>query len=341
MEYIVKLSRKLTYSTRQEISKFGEITYESKFLPLIGLSTLSPDHITSLSYVESLRAPIEGEYQEGEFLSTLIFEPAIRKRVLTNNQLVGWGDTRIAVLDSGISSDTTAECIDFTNTGHLDTKKHGEDVIRIVKHFAKGCNLYSAKVGSVRPNELYVMKGLEWAAEKGVNIINISAGFKNNCNNGDCDLCLLVNEISKSGIAIVVAAGNNDNAENSIECPGIASLAVTVGAVNGNYQIASYSSFGKPGGDKPNLVASGTVYIDGRQRNGTSFAAPIITGVLGAILHRVGTVSTAVEYIYNTLADLNIPRHQQGLGLLNLEKLVEVVLHETAHFESTGQDQSS
>lgn len=342
MEFIVGLVDKLTSFQKEELAKLDvEIIYESKYLPLIGVNSNQPDEISKLQFVTYIREPREGSYQEGDFLTTIIFQPPVRKRVLIDNQLFGWGDIRIAILDSGVNPEVNvAAQIDFTKTGPSDVKIHGTDVAKIVKHFARGCNIYSAKVGVYRPNELYVMQGLEWAAENGASIINISAGFKKKCR-GDCDLCKLINEISKHDIAIVVAAGNNENAEDSIECPGRASGAVTVGAIDGSRKMAPYSSFGKRGGDKPNLVAPGDVLIDGRPLHGTSFSTPLVSGVLGAILQRVGTVSKAIEYIYRTVDDLELPRHQQGLGCINLENLVELVMNETAYLESKRQDQSS
>lgn len=342
MEYIVNLSRRLT-STEKKLfeEKQIELIYESKFLNVAGVNATSQEVFNDMDFIESVSTPILGEYQDAEYLSTLSFEPHIRKSLLTNQALVGWGDTRIAILDSGINSDVSvADQIDFTNTGITDRTNHGNDVAKIVKFFAKGASLFFAKVGEPKPNELYVMQGIEWAFDQGASIINISAGFKRKCK-GNCNLCKLVDAVSEEGVAIVIAAGNRYNKVDSIDCPGHAVKGVTVGAVSRDYKLADYTSFGKPGEGKPNIVAPGDVHIDGRFRTGTSFAAPVVTGVIGAILNTVGSVSKAIEYIYKNVDDLGYPAHEQGLGCLNLQNLVEAIINEEGNSESTGQKESS
>lgn len=345
MRYIVRFLDKLSVSQRESFTKLvTEIIYESKFLPLMGVVTNQPHEIEKLGFVKHIRISEEGNFQEGEFLSTIIFEPPVRKGALVSKQLLGWGDTRVVIIDSGVSGNDVSitEYKDFTGTGNADIRNHGTVVANIIKHFAKGAVLYSAKVGAMNPDELNVMRALEWAVDKGANIVNISAGFKRAkpCK-GDCDLCQLVSEVSSQGIAVIVAAGNNQKVEDSIDCPGTVDNTVTVGAVDKYLRIASYSSIGKPGSGKPNIVAPGGGYLNGVPFEGTSFSAPLVAGVLAAILYRVGNIHTAIEYIYNTASDLKLPRHHQGFGCINLEKLVEVVVNETINSESQGQDQGS
>ena len=200
MEYIIRLRDNLKDSQREMLSQLvSEIIYESKLLPLLGVRTHNPKKIAKLDFVRHIRLSEKGSFQEGEFLSTLIFEPTIRKSILINNQLTGWGNTRVFVLDSGVNSDVSiVEHKDFTGTGTNDSKNHGTVVAKIIKHLAKGAIVYSGKVGNQAPNEVYLMKAIEWAVDKGVSIINISAGFKRKkpCD-GTCDLCELVNIVSK------------------------------------------------------------------------------------------------------------------------------------------------
>ncbi len=133
----------------------------------------------------------------------------------------------------------------------------------------------------------------------------------------------------------------NDNKEDSIECPGHAIKGITVGAVGQDRKLTSYTSFGKVGEGKLNIVAPGNVHIDGRYRNGTSFAAaPFVSGVLGAILGKSGSVEKAIEYIYSSTEDIGFHSHEQGLGYLSLEKLVEVLDNEEIISSSEGQNQS-
>jgi subtilisin family serine protease len=140
------------------------------------------------------------------------------------------------------------------------------------------------------------------------------------------------------GLVVVVAAGNENQHKDSIYCPGIAPDALTVGAITQAYQLAPFSSIGKPGDNKPNVVAPGWCVVEGILYNGTSFAAPIVTGVIGAILYSTGSTAKAVDHIYNTATDLGLPSHYQGKGCINIEKLVEVIKNEAANSKSAGQD---
>lgn len=354
MKYIVKLKEMLDDTQRVKLKELNtDIIYESKYIPVLGVVSKRPDEIRKLDFVINIREPEIGYYQEGEFLSTITFEPIIKKSLLVNNDFVGWGDTRIAVLDSGVNQKeiNPVEIKDFTGTGMFDTINHGNRVAKIIKFFAKASQLYIAKVGNSNPDELNLMLALEWAAEKGVNIVNVSAGFnktrknlngKNHVCTGDCELCDLVNKIvASTNILIVVAAGNKCKKEDSIDCPGNATNVITVGAVDAGLNIADYSSIGKPGGNKPNLVAPGNGYIDGFRFEGTSFSSPLVAGIIGAILNKVGNVTKAIEYIYKTANVLDLPKHHQGNGCLDLEKLVEVVVNEKSVSKSEGQNKSS
>ncbi|MBP1950050.1 S8 family peptidase [Virgibacillus litoralis] len=342
MEYIINLSRFLTEEDRNSLmQKHIKIIYESKFIELIGVETDNIREVKKMEFIEKISRPVQGEFQEGEFNSTITFEPRVRRTLLSSRSLVGWGDTRIAILDSGVKPDVSVTATkDFTNTGMMDIQNHGNDVAKIVKFLAKGSSLFIAKVGNTKPTDLYVMHGLEWAYNQGASIINISAGFNRRCS-GNCNLCTLVNKIANAGVTIVIAAGNNENLEDSIECPGHAINGITVGAVGHGCKLTSYTSFGKVGEGKPNIVAPGNLNIDGRYINGTSFASPFVSGVLGAILRKSGSVGKAVEYIYKSVDDLGHHSHEQGLGYLNLEKLVEVLDSEENNSPSAGQNQSS
>jgi len=341
MKFIISFIKEIKEDYLETICNLPEtdIIYESKLLPIIGVITNHPDEISKLDYVKNVRPSRKGIFQEGEFLTTIIFEPPLNKRVLVNNGLCGWGDTRIFVLDSGVNEVSIVEHKVFVGNGTQDLANHGTVVAKIIKNFAKGANLYSGKIGVYEPDELAMMQGIEWALEKGANIINISSGFESDNECSDCELCELVNLVSQKGVAIVVAAGNKDNVLGSIACPAVATNAITVGAINGNKEIASYSSIGKPGSNKPNLVAPGNLHIDGQYRTGTSFAAPVISGILGAINNKVSNVFQACEFIYATADDLNLPLHIQGAGCINLERLVGVILSESEKNSTKGAGQ--
>jgi serine protease AprX len=138
---------------------------------------------------------------------------------------------------------------------------------------------------------------------------------------GQSPLCVEVDRLVRSGVSVVVAAGNTGygwqatafrgtvaaGMELSINDPGNADLAITVGATHRDmphvYGVSYFSSKG-PTGDgrmKPDLVAPGEKIIscmskdmDGgeaapdkafyREESGTSMSAPHVSGVIAAFL---------------------------------------------------------
>jgi len=300
LEYIISLKGMLISEQKKAIKeKVDNIIYESEIIPVMGVMTNNPSKVKNLKFVENIRPSRKGTFQEGDFLTSLKVLPAINRDVLITNQLVGWG-VNIAILDSGVdqSKISVNKCIDFTGTGTMDVAGHGTIVTKVVKYFAKGARLLFAKVGPNKPDEISVMRAIEWAIEEGADIINLSLSFKRQeaCEE-KCELCQLVNSIIDLDKVVVVAAGNENNKLDSIHCPGIATNAITVGASNENKNIADYSSFGKPGGKKPNIIAPGDITTSEVHCNGTSFAAPIVSGVLGSSLTRMSDIHKAIEYI--------------------------------------------
>ena len=126
----------------------------------------------------------------------------------------------------------------------------------------------------------------------------------------------------RRGIVVVVAAGNEANGDwHYITIPADADGAIAVGAVDvpgsGERmpQIASFSSRGPTadGRIKPDVVApgSGVVVADLRRggyvrRGGTSFAAPLVSGVCALLLQKnpEWTPAQVLEALRSTALDL-------------------------------------
>jgi serine protease AprX len=344
MEYILRLKNILSEEEKNIVRVYGEIVYSSKYIPIAAVKTSMPSAALSLiPFVEHVRLSRIGVYQEGDYSSVIAFMPPIQKRILVNNQMTGFG-SEIFILDSGVNCNEVniQEQKDFTRTGRNDFIGHGTIIAKIVRHLARGSHIYSAKIGTPEPNETNLMLGIEWAIDKGADIINISSEFNEDIHcKGTCELCELVNFAAKQNISVVVAAGNSGQIVDSIVCPGRAMHSLTVGAVNSEKTgIASYSSIGKPGGNKPNMLAPGEGYLDGCNFRGTSFAAPIVVGILGALHTKIDDISECHELIYRSIEDLGLPSNYQGLGCLNLERLVEVLSDEASNSAGKRQIQN-
>jgi subtilisin family serine protease len=219
-------------------------------------------------------------------------------------------DTTVAVLDSGIDAthpdlaDAVVKAENFTDaeTGPDDYLGHGTHVASIItgKHakyqgVAPDTKLLNGKVlndfGSGR--ESWIIAGMQWAAGQGADVINMSLGNPQPSDGTD-PMSQAVNRITaETGTLFVIASGNSGGTLGS---PGAADAALTVGAVDHNDQLASFSSRGPRRGDdaiKPDITAPGvdiaaakathgqigTPVDAGHVRlSGTSMATPHVAG---------------------------------------------------------------
>jgi len=144
---------------------------------------------------------------------------------------------------------------------------------------APGAKLVSARACTFGPGctAVALTDGMaELAANRGVDIINMSIGGLPALNDGNNARASLYNRIIADGVQIVISAGNSGNALNTIGDPSVATDAVSVGAsiskatwkanygsdVRPNYgkHMLTFSSGGprEDGGFKPNITAPGS-----------------------------------------------------------------------------------
>jgi len=182
---------------------------------------------------------------------------------------------------------------------------------------------------------------------------------------GQSPLCVEVNRLVKTGVVVVVAAGNTGygtlkstigatsaGMALTINDPGNADLAITVGSTHRDmphvYGVSYFSSKG-PTGDgrlKPDLVAPGEKIIscatgnmktegaknqecDYVETSGTSMAAPHVSGVIAAFLsvrgEFVGKAERVKEIFLSTATDLRRDHYFQGAGLVDLMRAIQSI----------------
>ncbi|GIG68098.1 S8 family peptidase [Phytomonospora endophytica] len=145
------------------------------------------------------------------------------------------------------------------------------------KGVAPGADLLVAKVclDAGVCEESAIIAGLEWAAENGASVANVSLG--GGPTDGTDPLSLAVNEITeRTGMLIVVAAGN-DGCVGCVSSPGTAEAALTVGSVTKQDTLSDFSSQGPRFGDgavKPDIAGPGTA-ITAARAAGTSMGEPV------------------------------------------------------------------
>jgi len=152
--------------------------------------------------------------------------------------------------------------------------------------------------------------------------------------NGSSLIDEVVNNISSIGIPVIVAAGNDgDFGFRTINSPGSAKEAITVGATEEmSSEIASFSSrgpvgFGEDVRVKPDVVAPGenirSAYPGGGYvlMSGTSMATPHVSGIVAMILqvNRSLSPSEIRDILERTSMDLGDPEKDNvyGSGMVN------------------------
>ncbi|GAB1514110.1 S8 family serine peptidase [Actinophytocola sp. KF-1] len=197
---------------------------------------------------------------------------------------------KVAVIDTGVDQThpdladrEIAEANFSESPDNVDHFGHGTHVASIVagtgaksggkyRGVASGAQILDAKVlddfgGGL---ESWIIAGMEWAAEQGADIANMSLGGGDT---PDVDpLEEAVNTLSAEyGTLFVIAAGNS-GADETIGSPGSADAALTVGAVDRDDELAGFSSRGPRTGDgaiKPDVTAPGVDIVAAWHADGT------------------------------------------------------------------------
>ena len=239
---------------------------------------------------------------------------------------------------------------DFVNNDDdpMDDYGHGTHVAGIVaansdslKGVAPHAKLMAFKVldqyGS--GTESNVLAGIERTADPNddgnsndmVDVVNMSLGGSGTA---DDALSIAVDNAVKLGITFCIAAGNSSD-NFTIGSPGTARLAITVGAVDENDEIASFSSKGPNSvicSIKPEIVAPGVNILSTLPGNtsgrysGTSMATPHVAGVCALLksMHRNWTPTQIKSAVMTTALDLGEEAMAQGAGRIDALKAAEV-----------------
>jgi subtilisin family serine protease len=166
--------------------------------------------------------------------------------------------------------------------GSADCNGHGTHVAGIIgsKSYgvAKSVRLHAVQVldcnGEASTSD--VIAGVDWVREHHAakSVANLSLGGSKSTALNDA-----VTALSKSGVFVAVAAGN-ENADSCKESPASAASVEATAASSSNDTRASFSNYGKcvdiyaPGVNVKSTYQGGTAYL-----SGTSMASPFVAGV--------------------------------------------------------------
>ncbi|MGW1774833.1 S8 family serine peptidase [Streptomyces sp. NPDC002104] len=187
---------------------------------------------------------------------------------------------KIAVLDTGIDTghpDLAGRVVaaaDFSESGSTaDHFGHGTHVASIAagtgaksggkyKGVAPGAKLLNGKVlgDDGHGSDSGILAGIEWAVAQGAQVVNLSLGGPDGPEIDPVEAA--VNQLSDDkGVLFAIAAGNGGRTgPGTIDSPGSADAALTVGAVDKSDVLADFSGTGPRTGDgavKPDVTAPG------------------------------------------------------------------------------------
>ena len=282
------------------------------------------------------------------YLDTSMAQTGVPK--LWQEGLDGSG-VRIAIVDTGIDTahpdfqGRIAEVGDLTGEGPEDHHGHGTHCAGIAagagaasggkyRGAAPKATIYAAKVlrsdGQGMMSD--VMAGIEWAVERGVQVISLSLGGPGPCDGSDA-LCETCDAAWERGIVVVAAGGNEGPSPYTVGSPGCAKNVITIGAVNSQDRVAGFSSRGptSDGRVKPDVAFPGVDIVSARaagtslghvvdqyytSASGTSMATPHAAGVCALLLQAEpkltpGQVKTR---LLSTAVDLHTSPYAQGSG---------------------------
>jgi subtilisin family serine protease len=221
---------------------------------------------------------------------------------------------------------------------------------------AFGAEFLLAKTEDV-PNESQVeednyVAALEWGEQLGADIMSSSLGYLDwysYCDmDGNTGVTTIAVDIATSlGMLCITSAGNwgtsspppnpCDTLYYYISAPADADSVISVGAVNSNGEIASFSSHGPTydGRIKPEVCAQGvsTWCVDAnsdsyRTASGTSISAPLVSGAAAVILsaHPDWTPMEVREAMMMTADRVDNPDNNYGYGVIDVMAAIDYEL---------------
>ena len=275
-------------------------------------------------------------------------------------------DMTIAVLDAGFYNVDSLDCFShlFQNSrilGTYDFVDQENDVYNDDTHGMSVLSCMAAEldgglIGTAPNASYYLLRtedsfsenlieeynwvcGAEFADSIGVDVINSSLGYTtfdysiqnyeyNNLDGRTSPSSIAANMAARKGIIVVNAAGNSGNGNwKYIGAPADADSILTVGAVDENKEIASFSSYGptSDGRIKPSICAQGknteVINFQGNaiKSNGTSFASPVLAGLVTCLWQAHPTKSNMeiINAIIQTSTLYTTPNNHDGYGLAN------------------------
>lgn len=314
---------------QKELARVGAAGVEP--LPLIDSFACSVDDAqldalrgSGLKVVEDQQFHLEPDPRSTPGLEMDSAARTLGLKELWDRGITGKG-VAIAVIDTGAAphpdySSRITSFVDYVNDRKepYDDRGHGSHVcgISVGNGAASGgkycgaapeANLVALKVfdHEGNTNSSLIIKAIQYAVENkqklGIRVINISIGAPAKMSVLDDPVVQAVEAATRAGLLVVCASGNRGPWPETIDTPGIAPSALTVGATNDmntpdlkDDKVSMFSGSGPTPKDKimkPDLVAPGENIVscglkgDYVEKSGTSMATPLVSGI-AALLYQ-------------------------------------------------------
>ncbi|WP_394324994.1 S8 family serine peptidase [Halopiger goleimassiliensis] len=326
---------------RQVLDADGvEYAEENVTFEALEMESLESDDDASTSDVEPEYTPNDPYYSSQYAPQQVNCEGAWEKTL-------GDSDVTISIVDQGIQYDhpDLAENMDgsVSNSGYdfadrdsdpypeSGNEDHGTHVGGIAAGATdngeghagiSNCSLLSARAldtsggGSLTD----IADAIQWSADQGADIINLSLG-----GGGSTNLMAEACEYAYSqGSLIVAAAGNGYG--NPVSYPAAYDTVVAVSSLDEGETLSNFSNVGPeielaaPGGN----VLSSVTWNDYASYSGTSMASPVVAGVAGLALSAWPNLSNDElrEHLQQTAVDVGLAPEEQGYGRVDANNAV-------------------
>ncbi len=251
-------------------------------------------------------------------------------------------------------------CPDFLKHRNIpyDPNGHGTHIAGIIgsagkynNHYigvAPKCNLIGIHVldSSGNGKIAFMLEGIRWILANQnkykIRIVNISIGALTQTDDEmDRALTDAVEAMWDAGLTVVVAAGNKGPAKSSVTVPGTSPKVITVGTSDDSNSVyvhkrirKDYSGRGptKSCIVKPEIIAPGYNILSCKNarngyvyKSGTSMSTPFVSGAIALLLEQYPDMTNkdVKLALYQSASSLNLPKEQQGWGLLNIPALLK------------------
>jgi len=290
------------------------------------------------------------------------FAPTVKAITVKPNEQASWGygmidaqiplkagytgkGIKVAILDTGISAHPElkiaggASVVNYTSS-YADDNGHGTFIAGVIGAQDNGSGLigeapdaqiYGVKILDSKGNGSTedLAKGINWAIQNHMDIVNMSIAFPQNSPAVE----QMIATADAKGILLIAAAGNKGTADattDTIEYPAKnADQVIAVTAVDDTLQRASFSASGPeadvaaPGVSIVSTASNGKYEL----RNGTSVAAPFVTGMAAVLkqAHPELTNAQLREAIEKSSIDLGQPGKDNlyGYGMISFNHLFD------------------